>query len=256
MQNTESSVKETLTLPSYSKWDEARLMQGEPIDFVKMLYHRGKAVGEDLYDSSAYELTPLEPETKKQSVIYYMRRRAWSEWFFGTVSPARQISLLPNDQVDLKMRIARQIRDEIRHYDLFCRELKRYGAEARIDEFELPDVLVEMQRIQMAMTTAAEISATNQFAGEIVLTAITDENSILVKLLDAPLMDAIRDMESDEPPHVAIGRDLILLHSGTYDQRRRLAAAQEQYLTFMIRMHALEIGKLGCRRVKPLPVFE
>jgi hypothetical protein len=256
MQKIESAVKETLRLTAYSKWDDARLMEGSSQDFVKKLYHRGKSVGDDLYDCKAYEITPLEPEAYRESVIYYMRRRAWSEWYFGTVSPARQISLLPNERVDLKLRIARQIRDEVRHYDVFVRELKRYGAEARIDEFKLPDVLVQMQRVQMAMETASEIAATNQFAGEIVLTSITDGNSILVKLLDAQLMDAIRDMETDEPPHVAIGRDLVLLYSETAAQRRRLAGAQEQYLEAMMQMHVLEIAKLGCRRVKPVPVFE
>jgi hypothetical protein len=223
---------------------------------VKKLYHRGKAVGDDLYDVAGYEITPLEPEAYKEAVIYYMRRRAWSEWYFGTVSPARQITLLPNDQVDLKLRIARQIRDEVRHYDVFVRELKRYGAEARIHEFKLPEVLVQMQKVQMAMETASEIAATNQFAGEIVLTSITDDNSILVKLLDKELMDAIKDMEADEPPHVAIGRDLVMLYSETAAQRRKLVTAQEQYLEAMMQMHVLEIAKLGCRRIKPIPVFE
>ena len=68
--------------------------------------------------------------------------------------------------------------------------------------------------------------------------------------------DAIDDIERDEPPHIANGRDLILRESGTFEQRRRLAAAQENYLGHMMQLHVTEIVKLGCRRLKPLPVFE
>ena len=69
-------------------------------------------------------------------------------------------------------------------------------------------------------------------------------------------MDAIYDIERDEPPHIANGRDLILLECETYEQRKRLAAAQEKYLGYMMQLHVTEIVKLGCKRTKPLPIFE
>lgn len=254
---TKGTEGRTLVVPSYSKWDAGRLMQGDALDFVKKLYLRAKSIGDDLYDSGTYEFTTLEPEVYRENLIQYMRRRAWSEWYFGTVSPARQITLLPNDQVDLKLRIARQIRDEMRHYDVFAAQLRRYGSEPRPAEFQLPDILIEMQRVQMEMETAAEIAATNQFAGEVVLSSMTDlETSIFKRLFDKELMDAIEDIEKDEPHHIAIGRDLVLLFSQTPDQRRRLARAQEQYLKAMMQLHVVEIVKLGCRRVRPLPAFE
>ena len=250
-------TEEQLRLPAYSKWDSGELMKGTAQDFVRSLYLRAKNLGDDLYDSGTYEFTDLDPETYRENLILYMRRRAWSEWYFGTVSPARQITLLPPDQVDLKLRIAKQIRDEMRHYDVFAAQLRRYGSEPRIAEFELPEILVQMQKIQLEMETAPEIAATNQFAGEIVLTSMTDlDTSIFKRLFDGELMEAIRNIETDEPPHIAIGRDLVLLFCGTYDQRRRLALAQEKYLGAMMRLHVTEIVKLGCRRVKPLPVFE
>jgi hypothetical protein len=251
-----SVMDNPLSLPTYSKWEDGRLMEGEPKDFGRMLYHRAKDLGDDLYDSRAYEFLTLDPETYRENLILYMRRRAWSEWWFGTVSPARQITLLPDSQVELKLRLARQIRDEMRHYDVFAAQLRRFGAEPRIAEFELPPILVQMQKIQLETETASELAATNQFAGEIVLSSMTDlETSIFIKLFDQELMDAIRDIEADEPPHIANGRDLVLLFCETADQRRRLAIAQEKYLKALTQLHVTEIVKLGCRRVKPLPVF-
>jgi hypothetical protein len=114
-----------------------------------------------------------------------------------------------------------------------------------------------MKKIQMELESASEIAAANQFAGEIVLTSMTDlETSIFIKLFDEELMNAVRDIEKDEPPHIAIGRDLVLLFSETFEQRRRLAIAQERYLEAMMLLHVSEIVKLGCRRVQPLPALE
>ncbi|HEY5039465.1 MAG TPA: hypothetical protein VIJ93_10370 [bacterium] len=261
MKNTENAaqpvIDKPLTIPAYSKWNAEELANGTPNDFMKMLYHRAKNIGDDLYDSRTYEFITLPPEVYRENLILYMRRRAWSEWWFGTVSPARQITLLSDDHVELKLRLARQIRDEMRHYDVFAAQLRRFGEEPRIADFQLPQILVQMQKIQLETETASELAATNQFAGEIVLSSMTDlETSIFIRLFDEELMNAIRDIEADEPPHIANGRDLVLLFCETSEQRRRLAVAQEKYLKAMMQLHVTEIVKLGCRRVKPLPIFE
>lgn len=254
---TNISPDKPMSVPSYSQWSDGEIAKGTPNDFMQKLYHRAKNIGDDLYDSRAYEFLTLPPEVYRENLILYMRRRAWSEWWFGTVSPARQITLLSDDHVELKLRLARQIRDEMRHYDVFAAQLKRFNSEPRISEFQLPEILVQMQKIQLETETASELAATNQFAGEIVLSSMTDlETSIFIKLFDKELMDAIRDIEADEPPHIANGRDLVLLFCETPEQRRRLAVAQEKYLNAMMQLHVTEIVKLGCRRVKPIPVFE
>lgn len=254
---TQPVMDKPLCVPAYSQRSAEDLAKGSPNDFMQKLYHRAKDIGDDLYDSRTYEFFTLDPETYRENLVLYMRRRAWSEWWFGTVSPARQITLLSDEYVELKLRLAKQIRDEMRHYDVFAAQLRRFGVEPRISEFQLPEILVQMQRIQLETETASELAATNQFAGEIVLSSMTDlETSIFVKLFDQELMKAIRDIEADEPSHIANGRDLVLLFCGTPEQRRRLAVAQEKYLKAMMQLHVTEIVKLGCRRVRPLPVFE
>ncbi len=261
MQNTNQSqtslVENPLIVPSFSKWNDVEIMKFSPNEFMQALYHRAKDIGDNLYDSRKYEFITLEPEVYRDALITYMRRRAWSEWYFGTVSQAREIMLLADDHVDLKLRLARQIRDEIRHYDVFAQQLRRFGSEPRISEFKLPEVLIQMQKIQLEVETASEIAATNQFAGEIVLSSMTDlETSIFKILFDKELMDAVIDIENDEPPHIANGRDLILMFCDTSEHRKRLAVAQEKYLKAMMQLHFTEIVKLGCRRISPLPVFD
>lgn len=256
-EQTTEYLQEQLKEPAYSKWDADKLMRFSPNEFMQKLYHRAKNIGDDLYDDRGYEFITLEPEAYKEALVQYMRRRAWSEWYFGTVAQAREITLLPSDQVNLKLRLARQIQDEMRHYDVFAQQLRRYGAEPKIAEFELPPILVQMLKVQTDAETAPEIAAANQFAGEIVLSSMTDlETSIFKRLFDEELMNAIYDIEKDEPPHIANGRDLILLECETFEQRRRLATAQEKYLGYMMQLHVTEIVKLGCKRTKLLPVFE
>ncbi len=260
MQNTDKTqqpvMDKLLTVPAYSKWTEAELMKLSANEFMQKLYHRAKDIGDDLYDSRKYEFFTLESEVYRENLVAYMRRRAWSEWYFGTVAQAREITLLPESQVDLRLRLARQIQDEMRHYDVFAQQLRRFGSEPRIAEFVLPEILVQMQKVQVEAETASEIAAANQFAGEIVLSSMTDlETSIFKRLFDEELMNAIYDIEKDEPPHIANGKDLILLDCATFERRRKLALAQEKYLGYMMQLHVTEIVKLGCRRLSPLPVF-
>lgn len=259
MQSTEKKVQlvgRPLIVPSFSKWPEQELMKFSANEFMQKLYHRAKDIGDDLYDSRTYEFMVLDPEVYKENLIAYMRRRAWSEWYFGTVAQAREITLLPENQVDLKLRLARQIQDEMRHYDVFAQQLRRFGSEPQIANFQLPEILVQMQKVQVEAETASEIAAANQFAGEIVLSSMTDlETSIFKRLFDEELMNAIYDIEKDEPPHIANGKDLILLDCESFVRRVKLALAQEKYLGYMMELHVTEIVKLGCRRVTPLPVF-
>jgi hypothetical protein len=250
-------IEESLKVPSYTKWADEEVMKFTANEYMQALYHRAKNIGDDLYDAEKYEFIQLDPQVYRDALVTYMRRRAWSEWYFGTVAQARQITLLADDQVDLKLRLARQIRDEVRHYDVFAQQLKRFNAEPRISEFVLPEILVQMQKVQMEAETAPELAAANQFAGEIVLSSMTDlETSIFKKLFDKELMDAVIDIEKDEPPHIANGRDMILLFCDTLEHRKRLADSQERYLKAMMQLHFTEIVKLGCRRVAPLPTFD
>ena len=130
----EFDITAVLKKPAYYKWDEKRLMAGNPNDFITLLYHRAKDIGDDLYDWRGYEFLELAPEVYRENLILYMRRRAWSEWYFGTVAQAREITLLPENEVPLKLRLARQIQDEMRHYDVFAAQLRRFGSEPRIAE--------------------------------------------------------------------------------------------------------------------------
>jgi hypothetical protein len=243
-------------LAAYSTWSDDELNATEPRDFANLLHQRALAVGNDLYDPDAYELFELESGCYRDRLTFYLRRRSWGEWYFGVGTPARQITLLGPREVGLKLRLSRQIVDEVRHHDVFSNLVRARRGQWRLTSFVPPHALLRMHSEQLSTHSAAELAAANQYSGEIVLSvqSRTEEN-VLRMLLDEPTIEAIEDIEADEPAHIAIGRDLIQKHALSPDLRRRMADAQERFLEALISQHSSEIEMLGATRVRPLPYF-
>jgi len=238
----------------YSRWDDDRLNAFEVRDFANLLYQRALAVGNDLYDPTAYDLFELDSQCYQDRLTFYLRRRSWAEWYFGVGTPARQLTLLGQDEVELKLRLSRQIVDEVRHHDVFANVVRARGGEWRLASFTPPRALLQMHSEQLITQSAAELAAANQYSGEIVLSVQSRaEGNILRLLVDEPTMKAIEGIENDEPAHIAIGRDLIRRFAVSADHRRRMADAQERFLVALIEQHRAEIEMLGAKRTRPLP---
>ncbi|MBO2454947.1 hypothetical protein J4573_48225 [Actinomadura barringtoniae] len=241
----------------FSDWDDDRLGECDPREFADLLHRRALDIAEDVYHAGNYEMAELDPAVYRERLTFYLRRRAWGECYFGTLTPARQITLLGADEAAMKLRLARQIKDEVRHHDVFAYEVKRLGGEWRIAHFPAPRTLLRMYEVQLARSSAAELAAANQYSGEIVLSVQDrEEDNVLRMLLDERIMTALEDIEADEPAHIAIGRDLVRQYARTPGEMRAMAAAQELFLEAQIAQHVSEIQALGCRRVRAAPVFE
>lgn len=249
-------IAQTPKFPLISKWDDAKIGSPSGRDFAELLYRRALAVGEDLYDATAYERIELDASEYQERLTFYLRRRAWAEWYFGVGTPARQITLLPDDWIEMKLRLSRQIVDEMRHYEVFSKEVRRRGGEWRLAKFPIPEALLRMYQTQMKTATAAELAAANQYSGEIVLSLQTKiDNNVLRLQVDEATMSAIEDIETDEPAHIAIGRDLVRTYATSPACRRRMALSQERFLEALVAQHSAEIEMLGARRCRPLPQF-
>jgi len=245
-----------LLLPSCAQWSDDALGRGSDEDFADFLYQRALEAGKDIYDRLAYTLVEIDPQTKKAALIFYLRRRSWAEWYFGVGTPARQITLLPDEATSLKLALSRQIVDELRHHDVFAREVRRLGGESDLTRFEPPQGLLRMYREQVETMSPAGLAAANQYSGEIVLSVQADANSsVLPVLVGAGVASAIEDIETDEPAHIAIGRALVVRHAATIEGRREMADAQERFLRAQIAQHIDELQTLGSRRIRSAPSF-
>src|SRR4051794_29930046 len=112
-------------------------MTSDAVDFVAQLERRAFLVAEDLYDSEAYDLTQPSDREYHVNLLAYLQRRAWAEWWFGTVTPARQITLLPEGELSLRLLHALQIRDEVRHYHAFAALVRSNGVNARLSGYKM-----------------------------------------------------------------------------------------------------------------------
>jgi hypothetical protein len=222
------------------------------------LSERAVLVGRDVYDADAYRLSPLDDVEYSRRLAFYLQRRAWAEWYFGTVTPARQIALLPDTEVELRLRLARQIADEIRHHDVFAALLRSLGIQrGPLDQFEPPSGLLAMHNAQVEGLSAADLAASNQFSGEIVLMIQSRrDNNVLRDLLPVQVLAAIDDIEGDEPAHIALGHDLVVRGATGAATRRQLARAQELFLRGLITQHITEIEALGAERIRPAPTIQ
>jgi hypothetical protein len=245
-----------LELTRISSEPDDVLMLGSGADFAERLQQRAHAFGVDLYDPSHWERTPLPPELAEQRLIFYLRRRSWAEWYFGTVTPARQILLLGERQPALDLRIARQIQDEVRHHDAFAEASRKLGGEWRVESFPEPPNLLAMRDAQVAATSAGELAAANQLAGEVVLLLHGQtQGNILYELVDSSVFELMQDIETDEPAHVQLGHDIAASCATTPGVRRAMAAAQERFLDALAKQHTRELEQLGARRRHQLPGF-
>lgn len=225
--------------------------------FVVRLQRRAHRIADDLYDPEAYEIAPPAPEELAGALIRYLLRRAWAEWYFGVTTPARQLLLVPAGAFALRMRLARQIADEIAHHDRFLEAAVSAGGPGTLDGFVAPPDLVAMYEVQLASATAGELGAANQLGGEIVLLAqARRERSVLRRVLPAWVMAVIERIEQDEPAHVAAGRALVVAAAGSLEHRRGMWSAQARFLAALIRQHLAELATLGARRVRAAPTLE
>ena len=245
------------TLPLLSTLQDDELAVGTASDFADRLHARAWNYALSLYDPVCWEKLPWDDsEQYRQRLVFYLRRRSWAEWYFGTVTPARQILLLGGGQSALALRIARQIQDEVRHHDAFAAGARKLGGEWRVECFPEPPNLLEMRDAQVAARSAGELAAANQLAGEVVLMIHGQESgNVLRTLVPDDVQELMEDVETDEPAHIELGRELVIACAQEPEQRRRMAQAQERFLNALGRQHTAELEQLGALRTQRLPEF-
>lgn len=244
------------SLDLLSSRTDDEIMEGDGAYFADLLRDRAWRYAIGLYDPDAWTLDPLDEATYTERLTFYLRRRSWAEWYFGTVTVSRQISLLGGTQPEIELKLARQIQDEVRHHDVFAANSRRHGGEWRIERFPPPPHLADMRRSQEAASSAGQLAAANQLAGEVVLLIHgQDSGNVLRSLVPDSISEALDDIESDEPAHVELGHRLVAAHATSPASRQAMAATQEAFLGALGRQHTHEVTQLGADRHAPLPEF-
>lgn len=239
-----------LRLPRYQELSDAELMAWSGPEFAEKMVDKAKSFGQYILNRANYEMEQFDTEQRRQRLIEWNRRHAWLEWWLGVVPPSKELIVLPDEEIGLKVRIAQQVVDEVKHQRIFSKHARRLGGDPRFETVEPPPTLKEMYRTTVIFDAPLDIAASLQVTGEAVLLGHVDpENSITPLILDDETREEIRaEIVPEEIRHVNNGREIIGKWADTAEKRRRCCQIQDDKLRTLIQHYTVDHALLGAHR--------
>lgn len=244
-----------LVLPNWHEWSDEELMQWDNREFAERFVERARMWAQDVTDKDKYEIRPMSDEEKHQALVKWNQVHAWLEWWLGVPPPAKQLSMLDNDDFAIKLLLAQQIIDEVKHQRALTKRVKALGGNTRLDMF-IPRGADAASQQATFKEDPLDIAASLQCTGEVVLQEnMKPEQSVLFRLLDEETANVIiNDVAPEEPRHIKIGIDLFTKYASTPEIRRRLIKVQNEKLTALYRRYQDDFSMLGGVRIGEEPV--
>ena len=91
-------------------------------EFAGQVIRKSTQLAQELRD----KIYVFEKQLEGPEFIPVLQSWMWKEYWLGVPPPAKQITLLPDQDVNIKLRLTRQILEEYKHYQIFARRVKRY----------------------------------------------------------------------------------------------------------------------------------
>ena len=171
--------------------------------------------------------TPLSEER----TLGLLKSQMYREYYLGVLPPSKQLIMIPDSEVELKVLITRQLCEEFLHYRVLSERLEEMGANGSLSAYEpLPQDL-DMYHLTFEYQTPWEIAASLQVFGETIL--ITSQKWMI---------DVVDERSAK------IMQDEILVHEGTHVRNGRLVL--ERYATTEdIQRRVEEIGDIKYQQI-------
>lgn len=177
-------------------------------DFAKKMIQRAEEFAAIMQDNVYQDRTPLSEER----TLGLLKSQMYREYYLGVLPPSKQLIMIPDSEVELKVLITRQLCEEFLHYRVLSERLEEMGANGSLSAYEpLPQDL-DMYRLTFEYQTPWEIAASLQVFGETIL--ITSQKWMI---------DVVDERSAK------IMQDEILVHEGTHVRNGRLVL--ERYAT-------------------------
>ncbi len=184
----------------------------------------------DKYATRLKELV-LDPvqDVDEEQIIRMCKYHMWTEFMLGVRPPAKQLTLLPDDDVECRLRLAKQISDEYRHSLFFSEILKDWGEDGDLVNYEPPQTQYQLFLDTYAFDTPIEIAASLQVTGEVVLMTILRRlKSFVAKLKGDDLAEELdREVIVDEGDHILTGRKILETYATTEESQQRVVEVSE-----------------------------
>lgn len=184
----------------------------------------------DKYATRLKELV-LDPvqDVDEEHLVRMCKYHMWTEFMLGVRPPAKQLTLLPDDDVECRLRLAKQISDEYRHSLFFSEILKDWGEDGDLVNYEPPQTQYQLFLDTYAFDTPIEIAASLQVTGEVVLMTILRRlKSFVAKLKGDALAEELdREVIVDEGDHILTGRKILETYATTEESQQRAVEVSE-----------------------------
>lgn len=196
-------------------------------DFAKKMIQRAEEFAAIMQDNVYQDRTPLSEER----TLGLLKSQMYREYYLGVLPPSKQLIMIPDSEVELKVLITRQLCEEFLHYRVLSERLEEMGANGSLSAYDpLPQDL-DMYSLTFEYQTPWEIAASLQVFGETIL--ITSQKWMI---------DVVDERSAK------IMQDEILVHEGTHVRNGRLVL--ERYATTEdIQRRVEEIGDIKYQQI-------
>lgn len=209
----------------------------EVADFVKRLSTEYNNKVEEMLDE---HLTPEYYDSLggPEAVIKtQFPAQAWREFYIGLFPPARQVTQIyemgepyGRDR-DIMVGLGKQVRDEVKHANIFSRLAERFDADADMATWEGDNYDQQVAVCQNATEwdSPQAIAAGFQCSSEIVAAVHSENMAAYLEDSYPRIAKSLRDIASDEGDHIHVGR-LIMKRFASPDEFDELEQiAQKKY---------------------------
>lgn len=214
--------------------------------FAKQLVRRSYELAQDLVDT-IYAKIP-EPLTGT-ALVEFLQTHMWREYMIGCHCPAKEMTMLPDSDLDLKMLLASHMVDEYKHYNVFARRARAHGGHGRVLQHQATPEDWALYHATIDYDDIVEIAASVHCSGEVVVQTafiqmcepldgkpklppseievirgeILDDQSYRMGAVvdDRTALDLMEDVIPDEGRHVRIGRLILERYATTEDAQQR-----------------------------------
>jgi len=177
--------------------------------FASELVDKYSRIGNDLASTVFGDGHEITGEAK----VLMLKMHMWNELYLGVLPVNREIELLQErgalrDNLDLFVRLADQIRDEVKHSKLFSRRIEELGGNPNILEFEATEEQWETLEIMTDHDHIVGPAAAIQVSSESILARIMTtiiENDVV----DRRTREVFRQSEIDEGNHINNGKVIL-----------------------------------------------
>jgi rubrerythrin len=209
---------------------------------------------------------------KGEALISLLRTNMWREYMLGVQGPARLMTSLPAEAVDLKRLLASQIIDEMRHSQIFPARVQELGGDGEFFHYQPAEEDWKLYYATVKFEDPAELVTSLNRSGEVVLQQtfmritkrsrgkpgiVDDETAEIIEremLYDEdetvlPLVDekTARELQEnvipDEGRHIKIGRLILERYATTPEIQERCRQVQERKFAALNAAHGHTVAE-------------